>query len=238
MSGLKSTSPFNFGFMAGVRTLRDDEYRDEYKMSLKPPGSSNFVRIAQEQFNMEEGSGYMAEEPGQEPAWRKKPQHLNHLVDGEYGTTLEEPADEHIAGVAGNWAKKMKGKKHTPKPLKKGYDGCVAGKDAPPEIADDEPEEGAEVSAVPPTPRPPPSAKSVLAKGARSVASSEPGTIGLPSLPSVGGASNPRASTASSLLSVAQVGGARSADIESSITSVARGLAELTTKAKTGGGGK
>jgi len=133
-SGLKHAKTYNFGFMAGVRQLRDEEYQDQYKPLLKPPGSSNFLRIAQEQFNMEdqgEGhSGYMAEEPGNTPAWRRVPQHLvklrlpTLLYDG---TAKDDPNDSYENGITGQWSSKMRAKGQMGDRILPGYDGAVVG---------------------------------------------------------------------------------------------------------------
>jgi len=134
MSGLKSARPFDFGTMAGVRQLREEEYSDQYKPSLMPPGSSNFLKVAQEQFNLEaNGSGYMAEIDV--PAWRRVPEHLKklRLPSLQYdGTEKDVPADELIHNVG------KKAKKNVPKVLAPGYDGAVAPidyyEDDPPEV--------------------------------------------------------------------------------------------------------
>lgn len=133
-SGLKHAKPYNFGFMAGVRQLRDEEYQDQYKPLLKPPGSSNFLRIAQEQFNMEdqgEGhSGYMAEEPSNTPAWRRVPEHLvklrlpTLLYDG---TAKDDPNDSYENGITGQWSSKMRAKGQMGDRILPGYDGAVVG---------------------------------------------------------------------------------------------------------------
>jgi hypothetical protein len=136
-SGLKHAKPFNFGFMAGVRQLRDEEYQDQYKPSLTPPGSSNFLKIAQEQFNMEEaagGSGYMAEEPGNTPAWRRVPEHLVKLRLPKLlydGTALDDPRDDYEGGIAGQWSAKMRKHGQVGQAPLPGYDGAVSGYYAP-----------------------------------------------------------------------------------------------------------
>jgi len=133
MSGIKHAKPFNFGFMAGVRQLRDEEYADQYKPSLKPPGSSNFLRVAQEQFNMEaegEGhSGYMAEEPGNTPAWRKTPDHLKKLRLPTLlydGTEADDPRDSYEVGIGGKWAAKMRKYGKVGNHILPGYDGAIS----------------------------------------------------------------------------------------------------------------
>jgi hypothetical protein len=131
-SGLKVAKPWNFGYMAGVRQLRDEEYQDQYKPSLKPPGSHNYVEIARQQFDYEQGagSGYMAEEPGNTPAWRRVPEHLKKLrLPGLLydGTAKDDPNDSYENGISGNWASKMRRFGNVGNALAPGYDGAVSG---------------------------------------------------------------------------------------------------------------
>lgn len=151
-SGLKVAKGWNFGMMAGVRQLRDEEYEDQYKMNLKPPGSSNYVKIAQEQFNMEtSGSGYMAEEPGKEPLWRKTPEHLKKLrLPGLLydGTARDDPNDSYENGIAGQWSAKMRKHGQVGKAPLPGYSGAVSGYYAPGGGEEDAPEGEHEVAVV------------------------------------------------------------------------------------------
>lgn len=153
-SGLKQAKVWNFGFMAGVRQLRDEEYEDQYKPSLKPPGSTNFLRVAQEQFNMEEkaiGSGYMAEEPGNTPAWRRVPEHLVKLRLPRLlydGTAEQDPNDSYENGITGQWSAKMRKHGQVGKAPLPGYDGAVSGFYAPGGGNEDAPEGEHEVATV------------------------------------------------------------------------------------------
>jgi hypothetical protein len=131
-SGLKKAKTWNFGFMAGVRQLRDEEYEDQYKPSLKPPGSHNYAEIARQQFDYEMagGSGYMAEEPGNTPAWRRVPEHVKKLrLPGLLydGTALDDPNDSYENGIAGQWSSKMRKHGQVGKHILPGYDGAVLG---------------------------------------------------------------------------------------------------------------
>lgn len=150
-SGLKVAKTWNFGFMAGVKQLRDEEYEDQYKPSLRVPGSSNFVQRARDQFNDDTygdkaSSGYMAEEPGNTPLWRKVPQHLVKLrLPGLLydGTAKDDPNDDYEPGIAGRWSSKMKAKGRVGKAPLPGYDGAVSGYYQPTGVAEAKGEEDA-----------------------------------------------------------------------------------------------
>lgn len=159
-SGLKKAKTWNFGFMAGVRQLRDEEYEDQYKPSLKPPGSHNYAEIARQQFDYEGapyapvggmgplnvrgmagGSGYMAEEPGNTPAWRRVPEHVKKLrLPGLLydGTALDDPNDSYENGIAGQWSSKMRKHGQVGKHILPGYDGAVLGPVQAEEVKEEE----------------------------------------------------------------------------------------------------
>ncbi len=170
-SGLKKAKSWNFGYMAGVRQLRDEEYEDQYKPSLKPPGSHNYVEIARQQFDYETapyapvggigpqnvrgmagGSGYMAEEPGNTPAWRRVPEHLKklRLPSLAYdGTEKDDPNDDYEKGISGNWASKMRKHGQVGKHILPGYDGAVSGYYNPVIKGEEDAPEGEHENAVP-----------------------------------------------------------------------------------------
>lgn len=97
-------------------------------------------------------SGYMAEEPGNTPAWRRVPEHLKKLRLPTLlydGTAADDPNDSYEGGIVGQWSAKMRKYGKVGNRLLPGYDGAVSGFYAPLGGSEDAPEDEHEVEMSP-----------------------------------------------------------------------------------------
>jgi hypothetical protein len=129
-SGFKSKSSWNYGFLAGVRQLREeDEEKNMIIGKTKVPGSLNYVAQAWKQFG-DQGGNPARGQLGNS-GYEDVPQHWAKVPEA---CKIREGTDGCVNGTNVNWdyemgRKEMTGRMRTMMKIHKvddGYDGAVA----------------------------------------------------------------------------------------------------------------